>query len=189
MRILIAVTAQDDFLRTIVSVMNSDDVAEDCQLLHGPQHRQPTSKAEPIEVVAKPAMVAELSAAQSDGAPSTGSYSFRQFLRPKAIHIALKLFSAIGFCALLFPYLRYSGSKKAAVHEICKQNARSLYESRLALCDAGAATEFNFYGALGLHRLEFGTMLLVAVAWQHVMWLFEVWVMMRIRLVKNDCQE
>ncbi|EXJ75210.1 uncharacterized protein A1O5_01906 [Cladophialophora psammophila CBS 110553] len=189
MRILIAVTAQDDFLRTTISVMDTDDVADDCQVLHGLQHRQPTSKDEPIEEAARPAMVAELSTAQSDGASLIGSYPFRQFLTPNAIHIALQLFSVIAFCALLFPYLRYTRSKKAAVHEICKQNARSLYESRLALCDARAATDFSFYGALGLHWLEFGTMLLVAVAWHHVVWLFQGWVMMRICLVKNDCKE
>ena len=67
--------------------------------------------------------------------------------------------------------MKYSRAKKAADHEICKDNVRTLYEDNLARCNAKIATNFHG-GAFGLNWLEMTMIVVTAVAWQYVVWLF-----------------
>ncbi|OQU98996.1 hypothetical protein CLAIMM_04703 [Cladophialophora immunda] len=186
MRILITVKAQDDLLRTTVSVMDADIEPEDGQALHELQHEQTPPEEDTTEAAAKAVMVADRSTAQWCGNLSTESCSFRHFLTPNTIHITVQLLSVLAFCALLLPYLQYTRAKKAVVCDACKQNAWSQYESKLAQCDAEGGTQFGFRGrALGLNWMEYGTILLAATAWQYVVWHFQGWIIVRVCFVKT----
>ncbi|OAP64797.1 hypothetical protein AYL99_00769 [Fonsecaea erecta] len=187
MRIVIAVTSQDDFLRTTVSVMDADIDAEECRLLHGLQHERHPSQKYPHEEAFE--VVAELPADQSNRKLSMASFSPRKWLTPSLIHWVVQLLSVIAFCALLLHYLRYTRAKKAALSETCKRDAWFLYESNLAQCDINAATGFRFRGgALGLNWIEYGTILLAAIAWHYVAWLFQGWVIVRICFVETGSE-
>jgi hypothetical protein len=78
--------------------------------------------------------------------------------------------------------------KKAARHEICKKDARTLYENNLAQCDARATASLRG-GALGLNWLEIAMVLATAVAWYYVTWLAQEWLAARISFLKNDHKE
>ncbi|OAL18147.1 hypothetical protein AYO22_10924 [Fonsecaea multimorphosa] len=186
MPIVITLTSQDDFVRTTISVMDTDTEAEDCQVLHGLQHGRRASQEDTDEEAAE---VAQRSLNQSNGKPPIPSFSPRQWLTPNMIHWIVQLLSVVAFCALLLPYLRYTRSKKNIVRERCKEGAWSLYQSKLAQCDAQAATEFSFRGgAFGLNWIEYGTILLAVIAWHYAAWLSQGWIIVRICFVKTESE-
>ncbi|OCT44656.1 hypothetical protein CLCR_06487 [Cladophialophora carrionii] len=80
--------------------------------------------------------------------------------------------------------MKYAGAKKAARHEICKKDARTLYEKNLAQCDVKAAISLRG-GALGLNWLEVGMVTATAVAWYYATSMAQGWLAARIPFLKK----
>ena len=106
-------------------------------------------------------------------------------MTPNAGQLTIQLLSILAFCGLLIPYMQYSRAKKSANHEICKQDAQTLYENNLAQCEVKAATSLRG-GALGLNWVEMGLVMAIAAAWQYAVWFAQDWLIVRISFLEKD---
>ncbi|KIW63939.1 hypothetical protein PV04_08902 [Phialophora macrospora] len=144
-----------------------------------------TSKIVPVEAPAEALLTGEPSSAELESKLAARSKPYQQWLSPTALHIIIPLLSIVSFCGLLVPYTQYTRVNKAVQHEICKEDARTLYENSLAQCDVKATTSLRG-GALGLNWLEIGMVVATAVAWCYVTWLAQRWLVVRISSLRKD---
>ncbi|ETI20984.1 hypothetical protein G647_07327 [Cladophialophora carrionii CBS 160.54] len=126
----------------------------------------------------------EPSSVELESRPPARSKSYQQWLLPIAVQVVIQLLFIVTFCSLLVPYMKYAGAKKAARHEICKKDARTLYEKNLAQCDVKTAISLRG-GALGLNWLEVGMVTATAVAWYYATWMAQGWLAVRIPFLKK----
>ncbi|KAJ9613148.1 hypothetical protein H2200_003089 [Cladophialophora chaetospira] len=162
------------------------------ELLDDTRHQSPKIKSEPVEAPSEAIMPTESKSIELDSRPRAKSQSFptraSRYMTPNTIRLLLQILSVLTFCGVLIPYMQYSKAKKAAIREICKQDARILYENNLDRCEVKAATGLRG-GALGLNWLEMGMVVIVAVAWQYAMWFAQGWLILRISFLKKNAED
>jgi hypothetical protein len=95
--------------------------------------------------------------------------------------------SLVAFLALLVPYVNYSRTNKALVHESCKAKAQTLYENNLAQCDADSSRSLSLRGGvLGLSWAEMIAFIAVGGGCQYLVWLLQGWVIVRTFFVNDQ---
>ncbi|EXJ55436.1 hypothetical protein A1O7_08363 [Cladophialophora yegresii CBS 114405] len=215
MNILLSVFAHDDCVRVTTSVIDASHELDERQAptdlqnqdqplalgftkfegpvkaafeLHTEGRQSRTIKFAAMEAPAEALLTGEPSSVELGSKPPTRVRSYQQWLSPNALQVFIQLFFIVTFCSVLYPYMKYAGAKKAAKHEVCKKDARTLYENNLAQCDVKAAISLRG-GALGLNWLEMSMVIATAVAWYYLTWLARGWLGVRTPFLKKDHKE
>ncbi|KEF52924.1 uncharacterized protein A1O9_10830 [Exophiala aquamarina CBS 119918] len=190
MRLSITITVQPDPVRPCSSTMKSALEHEDCQVLHGLQHRSSASGGIVVDDQEEdPAVGAAAAGHTEEGTqsferptPARGTVerfiaerkSRRAWMSPGLLRQIIQLVSVASSCALLIPYMHRSRMKMSVQCETCKANALVEYENNLTQCETIAGANFNPRGGtVGLNWREVFTIMCLSCAWQYLTWLFQ----------------
>lgn len=172
MQIFITVKIQPGSISASSSSMHSSVTPDDCQALHGLQHRTSISRMVVVDQDGKEEGEDRIQTEDRSVSPFSHygdrrMTATRQLSEPlltqsiaaesspcklqakpglitaNLLNTIIQLASLVLFCSFLIPYMHYSRTKMAAANEACKYNALADYEKGLAECEIMARTNFS----------------------------------------------